>query len=149
MKQIVTAILLSVAFVLPVSAQSGLSAEEEANKALVLEFWRVVLQAGDVEKAGDYYAVDMVQHNPNVPTGLAGFKAFFSAFNREVQPVKPEIDGEVLTMVEGDLVTIMRVTEVPNPGGEAGTYEAFNFDTFRVKDGMIVEHWDAARKPEN
>ena len=135
-------------FVLPVSAQSGLTAEEEANKALVLDFWRVVLQAGDVEKADQYYAVDMVQHNPNVPTGLAGFKEFFSAFNREVEPVKDSIDGAVLTMVEGNLVTLMRVSEVPNPGGEEGTYEAFNFDIFRVQDGMIVEHWDAARKSE-
>jgi predicted SnoaL-like aldol condensation-catalyzing enzyme len=148
MKQIIATIVLSVAFILPVSAQSSLTAQEEANKAVVSEFWRVVIQAGDVEKADKYYAVDMVQHNPNVPTGLAGFKEFFSSFNREVQPVKDSIGGEVLTMVEGDYVTIVRMADTPNPGGAEGTYKAFNFDTFLVKDGMIVEHWDAARKAE-
>jgi predicted SnoaL-like aldol condensation-catalyzing enzyme len=149
MKLTTAVIILGLICALPASAQSGRTAEEEANVALVLEFWRTVLQAGDVEKADNYYTEDMAQHNPNVPQGLAGFKAYFSSFNRPVEPVKDAVMGEVFTMVEGDLVTLMRVSSVPNPGDESGTYEAFSFDTFRVKDGMIVEHWDAARKAEN
>ena len=141
-------IFVGLVFAMPAVAQrANLTPEEQRNKEIVLEFWRVVLQAGDVEKAGDYYAVDMIQHNPNVPTGLAGFKQFFSRFAREVQPVQDEVIGEVATMVDGDLVTIMRVVHIPEPENENETYEAFNFDTFRLENGMIVEHWDAARKP--
>ena len=141
-------IFAGLVFTLPAIAQrANLTPEEQRNKEIVLEFWRVVLQAGDVEKAGDYYAVNMIQHNPNVPTGLAGFKQFFSRFAREVQPVQDEVIGEVATMVDGDLVTIVRVVHIPEPENENETYEAFNFDTFRLENGMIVEHWDAARKP--
>ena len=139
-------IFAGLVFTMPAIAQrANLTPEEQRNKEIVLEFWRVVLQAGEVEKAGDYYTVDMIQHNPNVPTGLAGFKQFFSRFAREVQPVQDEVIGEVATMVDGDLVTIVRVVHIPEPENE--TYEAFNFDTFRLENGMIVEHWDAARKP--
>ena len=141
-------IFAGLVFTMPAIAQrANLTPEEQRNKEIVLEFWRVVLQAGDVEKAGDYYAVDMIQHNPNVPTGLAGFKQFFSRFAREVQPVQDEVIGEVATMVDGDLVTIVRVVHIPEPENENETYEAFNFDTFRLENGMIIEHWDAARKP--
>jgi len=141
-------IFAGLVFTMPAIAQrANLTPEEQRNKEIVLEFWRVVLQAGDVEKAGDYYTVDMIQHNPNVPTGLAGFKQFFSRFAREVQPVQDEVIGEVATMVDGDLVTIVRVVHIPEPENENETYEAFNFDTFRLENGMIVEHWDAARKP--
>ena len=145
------AIVLTIAGLLcvtPAIAQrSTLTPQEQRNKEIVQEFWRVVLQAGNIDKAGDYYAVDMVQHNPNVPSGLAGFIEFFSRIGMEVQPVEPTIRNEVVTTVDGDLVTIIRSTRVPEPGNESQTYEAFNFDTFRVRDGMIVEHWDAARKP--
>ena len=135
-------------YVTPAIAQrSTLTPQEQRNKEIVQEFWRVVLQAGNIDKAGDYYAIDMVQHNPNVPSGLAGFIEFFSRIGSEVQPVEPTIRNEVVTTVDGDLVTIIRSTRVPEPGNESQTYEAFNFDTFRVRDGMIVEHWDAARKP--
>ena len=130
-----------------IAQRSTLTPQEQRNKEVVQEFWRVVLQAGNIDKAGDYYAVDMVQHNPNVPSGLAGFIEFFSRIGIEVQPVEPTIRNEVVTTVDGDLVTIIRSTRVPEPGNESQTYEAFNFDTFRVRDGMIVEHWDAARKP--
>ena len=141
-------IFAGLVFTMPAIAQrANLTPEEQRNKEIVLEFWRVVLQAGDVEKAGDYYAVDMIQHNPNVPTGLAGFKQFFSRFAREIQPVQDEVIGEVATMVDGDLVTIVRVVHIPEPENENETYEAFNFDTFRLENGMIIEHWDAARKP--
>ncbi len=141
-------IFVGLVFTMPAVAQrESLTPEEQRNKEIVLEFWRVVLQAGDVEKAGDYYTVDMIQHNPVVPTGLAGFKQFFSRLAREVQPVQDEVIGEVVTMVDGNLVTIVRVTHIPEPENENETYEAFNFDTFRLENGMIVEHWDAARKP--
>ena len=130
-----------------IAQRSTLTSQEQRNKEIVQEFWRVVLQAGNIDKAGDYYAVDLVQHNPNVPNGLAGFIDFFSRIPRQPQPIEPTIRDEVATSVDGDLVTIIRSTRVPEPGNESQTYEAFNFDTFRVRDGMIVEHWDAARKP--
>ena len=42
---------------------------------------------------------------------------------------------------------ILRRADVPEPADASKNYEAFDFDLFRVRNGMIVEHWDAAREP--
>ena len=51
-----------------------------ANKRLVYDFWRKVLEAGHLELANQYLDEGYIQHNPNVPTGRAGFVEFFSKF---------------------------------------------------------------------
>jgi len=147
-----TAVAMALAALMLVAAvaqSSDLTKEEQRNKQIVEEFWRVVLQAGQLERAKDFYAVDMVQHNPNVPTGLAGFVEFFTRVRagKPPDPVEPTIKNHVATMVDGELVLILRRVDVPEPADASKTYEAFNFDAFRVRNGMIVEHWDAARKP--
>src|SRR5438552_1867497 len=52
------------------------------NKRLVYDFWRKVIEAGHLELANQYLAEDYIQHNPNVPTGRAGFVGFFSKFSK-------------------------------------------------------------------
>ena len=106
-------ICLGWVFVLPATAH--LTEEEQQNRDFVMEFWRVVLQAGHLDRAGEYYAVDMIQHNPNVPQGLAGFVEFFSRLNREPQEVQPTIQNMVEVTVEDDLVTIIRRADVEDP----------------------------------
>ena len=80
-------ICLGLVFVLPATAH--LTEEEQQNRDFVMEFWRVVLQAGHLDRAGEYYAVDMIQHNPNVPQGLAGFVEFFSRLNLSRRKFSP------------------------------------------------------------
>ena len=108
-----------------------------------------VIAVSDLERAKDFYAENLVQHNPNVPTGLAGFLEFFTRVRagKPADPIEPTIKNHVLTIVDGELVMILRRADVPEPTDASKTYEAFNFDAFRVRNGMIVEHWDAARKP--
>lgn len=54
---------------------------------------------------------------------------------------------EVVT-AECDIVTVIHKINRPEPGGEEGKfYEFFTFDTFRVKDGKLVEHWDGSMIP--
>ena len=57
-----------------------------ANKKLVFDFWREVLQAHHVDRAPEYLAEGYVQHNPNVATGRAAFMEFFGQFPPE--PIK-------------------------------------------------------------
>ncbi len=52
--------------------------QEKKNLDMVLEWWRVVIQNRQMDEAPKYQAEDYIQHNPNVPTGRAGFVAFFS-----------------------------------------------------------------------
>jgi predicted SnoaL-like aldol condensation-catalyzing enzyme len=49
-----------------------------ANKKLVYDFWREVLQAHRLDRAPEYLAEDYIQHNPNVATGRAAFVEFFA-----------------------------------------------------------------------
>jgi len=115
-----------------------------ANKKLVFDFWRVVLQAHYVDRAPEYLAESYIQHNPNVATGRAAFMAFFSQFPPE--PVKDTIDDLVGIVAERDLVVLALHRELPDLEHEGQTYTTTWFDMFRVADGKIVEHWDYGTK---
>ncbi len=47
-------------------------------------------------------------------------------------------------MAEGDLVTIVWEQKRPDPNDKSKAYFSYAFDTFRVKDGKLAEHWDGA-----
>jgi predicted SnoaL-like aldol condensation-catalyzing enzyme len=115
-----------------------------ANKRLVYDFWRTLLEARHVEEAPKYMAEDYIQHNPNIPTGRKPFVAFFSTLPK--QELKPQVSRPLVAIVaEGDLVTLAFVHEEEDPRTPGKKYTTTWFDMFRVKDGKIVEHWDGDR----
>jgi len=104
------------------------------NKALVQNMIRDVLMPG-----GNPYNIDQyissetyIQHNRDVADGLEPFKAL------AINPGKPLVYDEIfLCVAQGNFVaTLCRARWEGAPYAQA--------DLFRVKDGMIVEHWDAA-----
>ena len=50
----------------------------------------------------------------------------------------------VAVLAEGDLVTVLSVSERKDSSGKA--YTTTWFDTWRIKDGKADEHWDCATK---
>jgi predicted SnoaL-like aldol condensation-catalyzing enzyme len=117
-----------------------------ANKRLVYDFWRTVLEAGHLDQASTYLAEDYVQHNPNVPTGRAGFIEFFSKFAK-ARPVEAKVRSPLVAITaEGDLVVLSFVHRDRDPADSTRTYTTTSFDMFRVQGKKIVEHWDADRK---
>lgn len=114
-----------------------------ANKQLVYDMWRTLIEARDTAAAERYIAEDYIQHNPNADTGRAGVLAFFASLGGPL-PVQDRVQAKLVTILaEGDYVVIARVDEYEEPRPYTTTW----FDLFRIEDGLIAEHWDHGRLP--
>jgi predicted SnoaL-like aldol condensation-catalyzing enzyme len=52
-------------------------------------------------------------------------------------------DTTEIVVAECDIVTIVRNAYRQDPTAKPGTfYEYFTFDTYRIKNGKVIEHWD-------
>ena len=107
-----------------------------ANKKLVFEFWREVLQAHHIERVAKYVAEGYVEHDP---TGSATF--IERARQLSAAPTKDTIDDLVTIVAERDLVVLAFRVTLPDLEHEGQTYTTTGFDMFRVTEGKIVEHW--------
>src|ERR1700744_3052915 len=61
-----------------------------ANKKLVFDMWRAIIQGAHTELAPKYFTQDYIQHNPNVATGRDAMVAFMKS-TRPVKPIEPTI----------------------------------------------------------
>jgi predicted SnoaL-like aldol condensation-catalyzing enzyme len=139
----------------PTPGCTATPAQLEANKKVALEFFRVRGEAR-VALADPSYK----QHNPAFKkraedNKVSDYEEFKSAFL--AQPVggggpgrgpaagAPPPQGNPLEIVaaECDIVTTIHKMYRQDPTAEPGKfYEMFTFDTFRVRNGKLVEHWD-------
>lgn len=139
--------------VIPLANQKSLLQSNDpklaANKRLVYDCWREVVEAGHLELADKYLAESYMQHNPNVPTGRKGFVELFSKFAKP-QTIVDTIKATVVAIIaEGDLVVISFAAKLREPTDSTKTYTTTWFDMFRVEDGKLAEHWDGAQKMKN
>lgn len=114
-----------------------------AHKRLVYDFWRTVLEGGHLDQARNFLTETYIQHNPNVPTGRAGFVAFFTKISRPVT-IEPRIKAHLVAIsAEKDLVVLSFAARGSDgPGGKPFTTTWF--DMFRIEKGRIAEHWDSS-----
>jgi predicted SnoaL-like aldol condensation-catalyzing enzyme len=126
------------------------AARLEANKQLLLHDFAL---AGDLEARKRLRTDDYIQHNPRFValTGVHGPEAWASAIQAG-RGKAPLTDTDfsfrstpVLVMAEGDLVTAIYKAVLPDPDHPGQVYEAFTFETVRIRDGKLAEHWDAAK----
>lgn len=127
----------------PLAALESQDATQSANKRLVFDLWRTIVNAGQVERAVDLLAEDYIQHSPVLPTGRAAFQQVFSAVpRREVPPlVEPPL---VASIAEGDLVVMSLLEKIPASGGTPA-FTTTHFNLFRVEAGRLAEHWHSVR----
>jgi len=117
-----------------------------ANKKLVFDMWRAIVQAGHTELAPRYFTKSYIQHNPNVASGRDAMVAYMKA-TRPVQPIAPQITFQVVTiMAERNLVLLATVSYLPDPQSPGRKYATTHFDLFRIEHGKIAEHWDNVEK---
>jgi predicted SnoaL-like aldol condensation-catalyzing enzyme len=110
---------------------------EEANKKAVVEFYDRALNQKDFEAAAPYFGPRYVQHNPNAPDGIEGFKAFLGFLREKF----PQSHSEITRVfADGDYV-ILHVHAVRTPGERGSAI----VDIFKLENGKIVEHWDVVQ----
>jgi len=138
----------------PTPGCSATPAELEANK-------KVVAGGPGVDRMS---TIDpsYKQHNPVFiknarAKGISDYEEFKSAFGggrgggrgpgraQTSGPQPPPGNNMEIVTAECDLVTTIHKSYRQDPTAPPGTfYEVFTFDTFRVKNGKLVEHWDSA-----
>lgn len=118
-----------------IAQQAGRDFEvEEANRALVIEFYDKFFNHHQVDEVASIVAENYIQHNPFVPDGREPFVSYFKGFFKENPQYRARI---VRSAVDGDIVWLhVYVIEKTGTQGKAVV------DIFRVKDSKIVEHWD-------
>ena len=148
--------------VAPAAGCTATPAQLEANKKVAMEFFRPGITGPDrVALADPSYK----QHNPAFVKGAREAKQgdydyFKSRFGgppaarqggpgpgrgQAAGPQPPAGNPLEIVMAECDLVTIIHRNNRQDPTAANGTfYEVFTFDSFRVRNGKLVEHWDGA-----
>jgi predicted SnoaL-like aldol condensation-catalyzing enzyme len=139
----------------PAAGCTATPAELAANRKVAMEFFAP--GADRVALADPTYK----QHNPafkkraedNKVSDYEEFKAAFANAGRgrgagrgpAAGPTPPQGNPYEVVTAECDIVTIVHKNYRQDPTAEAGKfYEVFTFDTFRIKNGKLVEHWDGA-----
>jgi predicted SnoaL-like aldol condensation-catalyzing enzyme len=118
-----------------------------ANKRLVYDMWRTLVDARDTEAARKYLDENYIQHNPIADTGRAGVMAYFSSLGKPLE-IPDRIQLPLVAIVaERDLVALVSVDKQENPNIKGENYTTTWFDMYRIKDGMIIEHWDHGTLP--
>ena len=104
---------------------------QEKNKALVLEAFDTLFNRRDYAAAERYWSPDYIQHSAHIEPGRDGL------FNL-IKSIPPTLRYESGTIVaEDDWVMVH--------GRFSGFGQPVNWiavDILRVKDGILVEHWD-------
>lgn len=119
------------------TAPVGYTPQELANRQLVLDVYEHVLKPLDSSRVDEFFAVDYIQHNPMARTGAAGLKAFLDW----ARSTSPNAEHRVKRVfVDGDHV-VAHVHVIINPGERGNAV----VDIFRIANGRIAEHWDAAQ----
>ncbi|MBL8552013.1 MAG: nuclear transport factor 2 family protein [Hyphomonadaceae bacterium] len=120
---------------------------ERANKELVLRMWQGVIVEASDEAVMRYIAPDYIQHNPNLPQGRAGLLEGVARLRNPPPGAPPHrVKRLIASFAKGDLVALIWEFDRPDPERPGATYPGNGFDMFRVRDGLVIEHWDDVPK---
>ncbi|MFD4602385.1 nuclear transport factor 2 family protein [Streptomyces sp. NPDC058464] len=122
--------------------------DPEANKRLVLDFYRCVFDAQNPDAVADFVAEDYHQHVSHYPAGRSGLRAFVRGlFPDGPVPTPPEMSNPpVLLLAEGDMVVFAGLFPQPEPDGSGALYPYFVYDAYRVRGKRLAEHWSGTTK---
>jgi predicted SnoaL-like aldol condensation-catalyzing enzyme len=110
---------------------TGKSLTEAKNKALVREAFDVLFNRRDYALAETYWSPHYLQHSAHIPPGRDGL---FNLVKGLPDTLRHETE---LIMAEGDMVMVRG-----RFSGHGQPAPWIVVDTLRVRDGVLVEHWD-------
>lgn len=99
------------------------------NKKIVANFTKHVLMDGTFDLLEKYVITDVIQHNPNINNGFIGLKEYYQKNN--IQKVH-RILGE------GNFVVTQSTGTIDNQ-------HTVCYDIYRLKNGLIAEHWSVSQ----
>jgi predicted SnoaL-like aldol condensation-catalyzing enzyme len=145
--RLAVALAVAAVAVMPAAAQSAMTAQEQANLKLVLDWWRECIQGRHLDLTTKYQDDNYIQHNINVPTGRQGFVSFFERLGPPVNPIPQTLASPpVVQFAKGDFVLLVWEREAKDPADASKTYKYNTFDLLRFEGGKVMEHWDYAVK---
>jgi predicted SnoaL-like aldol condensation-catalyzing enzyme len=118
------------------------------NKKHVFDFWRIVYEAGHMERAPEFMTAEYIQHNPNVESGRDAFMATIGKA-RPKRPVQATSSFPIIDIIaERDMVMVIWARKVRDRQNPELIYEITWLDAFRLdeKSGLIAEHWDSSER---
>ncbi|MGW8331409.1 nuclear transport factor 2 family protein [Streptomyces sp. NPDC055897] len=101
---------------------------------LVRDYIENIWNEGQTERADEYLAERLIQHNPNLPDGRKPLVEFIEGFRKQL----PEARFEIRRIAGDDGLVFTHSHFRPQPGHRGMVV----VDVFRIDDGRIVEHWD-------
>lgn len=112
------------------------AAQLERNKDVVRALFAIINGSSldDISKIDKLVAEDYVQHNPLAGQGRQGLRQFLFKIVPEPKPLPPSDFLSVNFIAEGDYVVRQEMRK-----------NGMLIDVFRIKDGVLQEHWDAFR----
>jgi predicted SnoaL-like aldol condensation-catalyzing enzyme len=135
------AAIVAVCLCLLSACAGGPKANPSSGTEIVLEVLGKGLAKGDLDVINEYVAEDYKQHNPQAADGRAGLIEFIKGRSpderQELHVVRIFEDGEYVWAHS-------ELTVDDTDGKRLASYAIM--DLWRVKNGMLVEHWDAMQE---
>ena len=111
---------------------------EKSNKTIVLEAYKYIIGQCNTELIDTYISDNYKQHSPTVKDGRAGLTEMIGFL--KMIPRTGETASPIVRAIEdGDLVAVH--LDIAFMGKRMAV-----IDIFRVEDGKLAEHWDAAQE---
>lgn len=107
--------------------------EKDTAKALIEGLFSEFFNQHDLSAAERYLHPDYIQHDYDVAPGIRGFQENF----KKVFEIFPNFHVNIHhILVDGDMA-VMHGYGVTDPG----KIEVLVVDMYRIKDGLLYEHW--------
>ena len=108
------------------------------NKTLVTRFFEEFFNLHDMDAIERYLHPEYIQHDYDVPPGREGFKKYFD----QVFSLFPNFHVNIIHLIEDGDMIVMHGYGITDPG----KIEVLVCDTYRIKDGLLYEHWGTVQQ---